>query len=196
MDTISNDPASNDPARRRRFETVVLPHLPSAYNLARWLTKNDRDAEDIVQESCMRAFKFFDGLHGDNGRPWLLAIVRNASFKWLRDRREELGDSEFDEALHSAEDAAAATGAESLSNNPELLMEHRDARRQVNEALLRLPPEFREALVLRDVEDLSYKEIAIVAGIPIGTVMSRLARGRKLMAVSLQRTLRESHHGL
>ena len=185
-----------DPVRAKRFATIALPHLNAAYNLARWLVKSDRDAEDIVQEAYLRAFKFFDGFRGEDGRPWLLAIVRNASFQWLSERRAEHGNTEFDDDLHSVASADSTFDHGRPDGNPESILGRRDASRQINEALLQLPAEFREALVLRDLEDLSYKEIAVVAGIPIGTVMSRLARGRKLMAVALQRMNLESAHGL
>jgi RNA polymerase sigma factor (sigma-70 family) len=186
----------SDPARAKRFETIVLPHLNAAYNLARWLARNDRDAEDIVQESYLRAYKFFDGFRGEDARAWLLAIVRNASYQWLNDRRAERGNTSFDDEQHSVEGADSVIDNDRPDTNPESILSRRDVARQLDEALLRLPAEFREALVLRDLEDLSYKEIAAVAGIPIGTVMSRLARGRKLMAVALNRMKRESYHGL
>jgi RNA polymerase sigma factor (sigma-70 family) len=186
----------NDPTRAQRFATIILPHLNAAYNLARWLVKNDRDAEDIVQDAYLRAYKFFDGFRGEDGRPWLLAIVRNASFQWLNQRNAECGNTPFDDEMHSSENADSTIDSFRPYGNPESIAERRDDARQINEALLRLPPEFREALVLRDLEDLSYKEIAVVAGIPIGTVMSRLARGRKLMAIALHRLNLEPHHGL
>ena len=185
-----------DPIRAKRFATIVLPHLNAAYNLARWLVKSDRDAEDIVQEAYLRAYKFFDGFRGEDGRAWLLAIERNASFQWLTDQRAAKGHESFDEELHSGEGAGSAIDNDRPETNPESILGRRDEPRLLNEALLRLPPEFREALVLRDLEELSYKEIAAIAGIPIGTVMSRLARGRKLMAASLHRMKRESCHGL
>ena len=185
-----------DPARAKRFAAIVLPHLNAAYNLARWLVKSDRDAEDIVQDAYLRAYKFFDGFRGEDGRPWLLAIVRNASFQWLTDQRASKGHESFDEELHSEESEESAINHGRSDSYPASILERRDDAQQINEALLKLPTEFREALVLRDLEYLSYKEIAIVAGIPIGTVMSRLARGRKLMAASLQRMKPESHDGL
>jgi RNA polymerase sigma factor (sigma-70 family) len=188
--------SETDPARAKRFAAIVLPHLNAAYNLARWLVKSAGDAEDIVQEAYLRAYKFFDGFRGEDARPWLLAIVRNASFQWLSDRRAEQGNTPFDEELHSGESEGSVIDGDRPDTNPAAIMERRDEQRLLNEALLRLPPEFREALVLRDLEDLSYKEIAAIAGIPIGTVMSRLARARKLMAALLHRMERESCHGL
>ena len=153
-----------------RFEEIALPHLRAAYNLARWLVRNDQDAEDVVQEAYLRALKFFEGYRGGESRTWLLTIVRNTSYTWLqRNRARELTDSidETHEAVMLDFD------------NPELrLMDDTDAQ-MVREALAELPLEFREVMVMRELEELSYKEIATIADLPIGTVMSRLARGRK-----------------
>lgn len=165
----------NDDTTAGRFETIVLSHLDAAYNLARWLTRNDHQADDLVQEACLRAFRFFSGFRGRDGRAWLLTIVRNTYFTTLRDRRHENDSVGFDEDVHSL-DESGQTG-----NAAETLVSRNDAKRQVNDALERLPLEFREIVVLRELEELSYKEIAAVMGIPIGTVMSRLARGRKLL---------------
>ena len=153
-----------------RFEAVVLPHLPAAYNLARWLVRNDQDAEDVVQEAYLRAFKFFSGYLGGDSRTWLLTIVRNTCYSWLqRNRSQELTGS-IDE---THEDATVDIA------NPELrLMQNTDAQ-MVRAALTELPLEFREVMIMRELEELSYKEIAAIADLPIGTVMSRLARGRK-----------------
>ncbi|HEX5092112.1 MAG TPA: sigma-70 family RNA polymerase sigma factor [Burkholderiales bacterium] len=159
--------------RRDRFEQQLLPHLDAAHNLARWLTRNEADAQDVVQEAFLRAYRFFDGLRGEP-RPWLLTIVRNACFTWLqRNRPAELApiDEEIiDENAHSPE----ALAARSLD------------RRMLNEAIAALPAQFREVLVLRELEDLSYKDIARIADIPIGTVMSRLARARRLLTDSMR----------
>jgi RNA polymerase sigma-70 factor (ECF subfamily) len=164
-----------------RFEQVILPHLDAAHNLARWLLRSGPDAEDLVQEASLRAWRGFSGFRGGDGRGWLLAIVRNTCFTWLRkNRRQELAD-EFDEAIHSSEVDAPA--------DPERqLFEGLDTRR-VQQALEELPAEFREAVVLRELEGLSYKEIGDIAGVPIGTVMSRLARARKRLQQSLGKTL-------
>lgn len=159
-----------------RFEQFVLPHLGAAYNLARWLTSNDTDAEDIVQEAYLRAYKFFGGFHGTDGRAWLLTIVRNTTYTWLQQKRSPQLTTVFDEEIHSVE---------SDDSNPEtLLMQNLDSQllRQSMEAL---PLEFREVMILRELEGLSYKEIADVADIPVGTVMSRLARARKRLQLSL-----------
>ncbi len=158
---------------RARFEQQVLPHLDAAFNLARWLTRNDHDAEDVVQEAMLRAYRFFDALRGE-ARPWLLAIVRNACFSWLQaNRPAEL------QAIDRMELESDAPGPEALAA--------RDLdRRRVNEAIAALPVQFREVLVLRELEDLAYKDIARIAEIPIGTVMSRLARARRLLVESLR----------
>lgn len=153
-----------------RFEQVVLPHLGAAYNLARWLVRNDEDAEDIVQEAFLRAFKFFGGYRGGESRTWLLTIVRNTCYSWLqRNRARELTDP-LDE---TQEDLAV-----DFASPESVLMKNVDAR-IVREALVSLPIEFREVMVMREMEELSYKEIALIADLPLGTVMSRLARGRK-----------------
>ena len=151
------------------FDQVVLPHLDAAYNLARWLTRNGHDAEDVVQEAFLRALRFFGGYHGGNPRAWLLTIVRNTCYDWLRRNRPSEVPAEFDEELHSPVDP---------SPTPEdRVMEQAD-RLRIRAALEALPLPWREVLILRELEGLSYKEIADVAGIKIGTVMSRLARAR------------------
>ena len=150
--------------------------MDAAYNLARWLTRNDQDARDVVQESMLRAYRFFDGLRGE-ARPWLLALVRNACMSWLKaNRPAELAG--YDPAAPELELAEEDT--------PETLALRALDRRMLNEALAALPPHFREALILRDMEDLPYKDIARITGAPIGTVMSRLSRARRLLAASLQ----------
>ena len=160
----------------RRFEELIAPNLASAYNLARWLVGTREDAEDIVQEACLRAYASLHHLRGDDARPWLLAIVRNASMTWLKRTRGGLRETELDK---SCADQFPADG------DPEsLLLDTRD-RQRVQSAVASLPSEFREAIVLRELEECSYKEIAGIAGIPIGTVMSRLSRAR----TSLRETL-------
>ena len=159
-----------DETRAVRFEQVVLPHLPAAYNLARWLVRSDQDAEDVVQEAYLRAFKFFDGYRGGESRSWLLTIVRNSCHSWLqRNRARELSDP-----IDDSHDDALIDFA-----NPELRLLRQADALMVREALAELPLEFREVMVMREMEELSYKEIAAIADLPIGTVMSRLARGRK-----------------
>jgi RNA polymerase sigma-70 factor, ECF subfamily len=168
--------------RATRFQQIALPHLDAAHNLARWLTKNDFDAEDIVQEAYLRAFKYFDSFRGSNARGWLLGIVRHACYDWLREKRmlvtTPLGD---DAELERIVEAAAASADQPTAANPETTLLHRRDEELVNRLIEELPPDYRMMLILREMEDLSYREIAEVAGIPIGTVMSRLARARGLL---------------
>jgi RNA polymerase sigma-70 factor (ECF subfamily) len=161
---------ANDHGRLRRFEEAVLPHLDTAYDLARWLTKSDRDAEDVVQTACLRALQFFAGFRGANPRAWLLAIVRNTFYTWLQQNRAQELATPFDEERHTEEAAPRDPEAD--------LLLHAD-RHVLRQALEALPVAYREAIVLRELEGLSYREIAEIAGIPIGTVMSRLARARR-----------------
>jgi RNA polymerase sigma factor (sigma-70 family) len=152
-----------------RFEELALPHMEAAYNLARWLTGNDHDAEDVVQESYLRALKFFAGFRGENGRPWLLTIVRNTCYTWLRRNRMGEITTELEEE---------AQLVDTTSVNPEAMLLAAARTESVQRALEELPVEFREIVILRELEGLSYKEIAEIAAIPVGTVMSRLARAR------------------
>jgi RNA polymerase sigma-70 factor (ECF subfamily) len=153
-----------------QFEEALLPHLDAAYNLARWLTGNDHDAEDVVQDAYVRAMKFFDGFRGSGGRAWMLAIVRNTCYTWLRRNRGHEPLAVFDEEAHGLADEA---------QNPAALLLEKEGRELLREALEALPVEFREMVVLRDLEGLSYKEIAGVVEVPLGTVMSRLGRARE-----------------
>jgi RNA polymerase sigma factor (sigma-70 family) len=155
--------------RVARFEQAVLPHLGAAYNLARWLTRNDHDAEDMVQEAYLRAYRFFDRFRGGDGRAWLLSVVRNTCYTWLKQNRAHELATPFDEALHSPDSA---------ESGPERRLLQQASAELLREALEELPAEFREVIVLRELEGLSYKEIAAVADIPLGTVMSRLTRAR------------------
>jgi RNA polymerase sigma-70 factor (ECF subfamily) len=164
--------------RLRLYEQKVLPHLDAAYNLARWLAGNDHDAQDVAQEASLRAFKFFGGFHGENARAWLLSIVRNTFYTWLRKNRPKEKLVEIDDETLAIEDESA--GAESASPP----FADADAVRRV---IAELPVEFREIVILREMEGFSYKEIADLAEVPIGTVMSRLARARKLLQKSLTR---------
>jgi RNA polymerase sigma factor (sigma-70 family) len=173
--------------KARRFGEMALPHLNAAYNLARWLTRSDQDAQDIVQEAYLRAFKFFDGFHGEDARAWLLAIVRNTTYTWLQQNRNHVHNAFFDEDFYDLNEADSATLCDQPDNNPAAILARNDDKRLLDRALGQLPVEFREVLVLRELEDLSYKEISRIAGIPIGTVMSRLARGRRLLQACLAR---------
>jgi RNA polymerase sigma factor (sigma-70 family) len=151
------------------FEEAILPHLDAAHNLARWLLRNEQDAQDVVQESYLRAFRSFGGFHGGNGRAWLLTIVRNTSYTLLKKNRGADLTTTFDEEIHAPSDKSVS---------PSTILEQSEDAELIKEAINELPAEFREILVLRHQEGLSYKEIADVAQIPPGTVMSRLARAR------------------
>lgn len=158
----------------------MLPHMNDAYTLARYLVRNDHDAEDVVQDAFLRAFMYRDSFRGEGGssaRAWLLTIVRNTAFSWRRKIKPSQGATEFDEAVHS--DAIAG-------DHPEAAVLRQDTQDAINAALDDLPAEFREVIILREVEGLSYQEISEVAGVPVGTVMSRLSRARN----RLQRILR------
>ena len=151
------------------FEEAMLPHLDAAHNLARWLLRNEQDAQDVVQEAYLRAFKSFAGFRGSNGRAWLLTIVRNTSYTLLKKNRAADLTITFDEEVH-------ASGRESVS--PAAILEHAEDAELMRNAMEKLPAEFREILSLRHQEDLSYKELGEILKIPTGTVMSRLARAR------------------
>jgi RNA polymerase sigma-70 factor, ECF subfamily len=168
-------------AKREGFEQTVLPHLDAAYNLARWLTRNEQDAQDVTQEACLRAFRFFDGYQGGNMRAWLLTIVRNTCYTWLRQNRPPGSPVEFDEEIHSDESTGGA--------DPEIQALASADKETLRRALEELPDVFREALVLRELEGMSYKEIADVTSVSLGTVMSRLARGRTRLRESLSVSL-------
>ena len=169
------------------FDEAALPHLDAAYNLARWLTRNDKDAEDVVQEAYLRAFKHFSSFHGGDGRPWLLAIVRNTYYNWIRSNRIPELETPFDEETY-------ATIQD--DSDPEMQMVREADNEMVRGALEELPAEFREIIVLREFEELSYKEIADVAKIPLGTVMSRLARARKRLERILRHWDKETCEGV
>lgn len=164
------------PDKFSRFEEAILPHLDAAYNLARWLMRNEDEAADAVQDACLRALRFIGGFRGGDGRVWLLAIVRNACYSRLRRGARREMETEFDDEVHSLETEAA---------NPEDLLERSRDSETLGRALEELPDEFREIVVMRELEGMAYREIAEVAGVPIGTVMSRLARARKRLQQAL-----------
>ena len=161
------------------FERQVLPHLDAAYNLARFLMRNDQDAEDVVQEASLRAFRFFEGFRGENSRAWFLSIVRNTSYTALKRQRGDEDNVVFDEELHGGQIPPMDPGAE---------LDRAQDRQTVRAAIDQLPAEFREAITLRELEGCSYKEIADIAGVPIGTIMSRLARARRQLQMILSTT--------
>jgi RNA polymerase sigma factor (sigma-70 family) len=152
------------------FEAETSPLLGSAYNLARWLTRNHEDAEDVVQEAFLRAFSSFESFRGNDIRPWLLAIVRNTSMTFLSRKKGAAQTPDFEDVTKTAS---------TPDPDPETLMLESCSQEQLRDALAKLPSEFREAIVLRELEELSYKEIATVTGVPMGTVMSRISRARE-----------------
>jgi RNA polymerase sigma factor (sigma-70 family) len=158
------------------IEQALLPHLDAAYNLARWLTRDEHDAEDVVQEAYLRAMKFFGGFHGVDGRAWLLAIVRNTSYTWLQRKRARRPTTPVDGEIH--------TGKTDSPGPQELLLREED-KQAVRRAVENLPAQLREVVVLRELERRSYMEIATIAAIPQGTVMSRLARARERLRQQL-----------
>lgn len=155
------------------YEEALLPHLDAAYNLARWLTRDERDAEDVVQEAYLRAFKHFGAFKGGDARPWLLAIVRNTFYTWIQRNRLPEVVTPFDEEQDTHVSDAP---------DPEMLLLKESDKQMLRCALRKLPSEFLEVIVLREFEELSYKQIADVVQVPLGTVMSRLARARKRLA--------------
>ena len=166
-----------------------MPHLDSAYNLARWLTRNDADAQDVVQEAMLRAFKYFDGFDGQYAHAWLLKIVRNTCFTWLRENRSTSNAVPLEENLDAVDQDGSALelNAQGLGRSPEIIVEAiRDAR-QLDALIDELPAAYREVIILREMEDLSYREIAEISGVPIGTVMSRLARARQMLQTGLRK---------
>jgi len=161
----------------RLFEETVLPHLDAAFNYARWLTRNDTDAEDVVQDACVRAIRFFSSLRNDDARAWLFTIVRNAWYSRVSRKANVAEGTRLNDGQDERPDNA-------LDPEERLLQQHTIAL--VRAALEQLPVDFREVIVLREIEGLSYKEIAEVAGVPVGTVMSRLARARERLQTILK----------
>jgi RNA polymerase sigma-70 factor (ECF subfamily) len=183
---LMNSPAQGkgpdvlDTQDQARFETLVLPHLDAAFNLARWLLRGGADAEDVAQEAMLRSYRFFHGFHGGDVRAWLLQIVRNTCYTWLEKNRHVKDETEFNEELHGP---ASAT--------PEALAIEGNNRERLTRALESLAPRYREVIVLRELEGCSYKEIATITSIPIGTVMSTLSRARRQLQVALGGPIQE-----
>ena len=175
---------------RGNFEQLAVPHLDAAHNLAYWLVRNRPDAEDIVQDAFLRAYRAFATFRGDDIKPWLLAIVRNVAYRWLAVRQRTSNVVSIEEAFNSrASDQSDQALAVSQEPSAEALLIGAQERALVLDALAKLPPAFREVLVLREIEDLSYGEIADVIGSPIGTIMSRLSRARAELRVTLQTSM-------
>jgi len=175
-----------DAAARERFERLLLPHMDAAYSLALWLMRDQAQAEEAVQEAYLRAYRFFHSMRGDDARPWLLGIVRNTCYTALERGREGAASDAFEDERHG-EEAVAPGAVVRFPVNPEFAAIQSADRALVHRCLGGLATEFREAVVLREIHGHSYKEIAAIVGAPIGTVMSRISRGRKL----LQRALAE-----
>jgi RNA polymerase sigma-70 factor (ECF subfamily) len=163
------------------FEQLIVPHLNAAYNLARWMTRNDNDAEDVVQEAYMRAFRFFDGFKGGDGKAWLLAVVRNTCRTWVRQQKGNVPKVVFDEQMHGNQRGSASVEADLVEQSK---------LGSLHECLDLLPIDYRGVLVMRELEEMSYKEIAEAASVPLGTVMSRLSRARKLLEQCLTARLK------
>ena len=174
----------SDGENHGRFESLALPHLDAAYNLARWLTHNDHDAQDVVQEALVRAMRYIGGFRGDSARAWLLQIVRHTCYSWLKENRP-VENVVLDDTDDARQDIAAPAADE-----PHSIAMRKADRLQINEAIAALPVAYREVLVLRELEDLSYNDIARIADIPLGTVMSRLSRARGLMREALMPSAR------
>ncbi len=171
-----------DQEKQALFEQTILPHINAAFNLARWLIKNDQDAEDIVQESCLRAYKYFSSYHGGDSRAWLLTIVRNTCFTWLHENQAQGLTVDLDEEISTREIDG---------DDAEQRLQIQADQQSVTRALEELPAAYRELIVLRELEGMSYKEIALIAGVPLGTVMSRLARARQQLKAFLRQQYAE-----
>jgi RNA polymerase sigma-70 factor (ECF subfamily) len=177
---VPDAPEALNAQETERFNQLVLPHLDSAFNLARWLVRNRTDAQDVTQEAMLRAYRFFGGFHGGDARAWLLQIVRNTCFSWMEKNRRPEPEAEFNEEVHLPN-----------SITPEALAIASNNRDRLARALETLPARFREVLVLRELEGCSYKEISAITSIPIGTVMSALSRARQQLQVALTNPTRE-----
>jgi RNA polymerase sigma-70 factor (ECF subfamily) len=183
-----------DEAKRERFERLVLPHLDAAFGLARWLMRDAIQAEEAVQEAYLRAYRFFSAFRGEDARPWILGVVRNACYSLLERERRAAGTAPFDDEVHGEESAAPGTVLP-FPLDPEAAAIERAERELLQACLRGLPAAYREAIVLRELHGCSYREIAHVVDVPIGTVMSRLARARKLLRRALATQMQERGTG-
>ena len=173
------------PSDIARFEATVLVHLDAAYGLARWLIQDQAAAEDAVQDACLRALRFWDGMSGPNPKAWFMAVVRNTCMDSLRASKQRSLENEYDDELHGMMNSDSR-------QTPETLLMQASEAKWVRESIALLPIEFREVIVLRELEEMSYKEISAIVNVPIGTVMSRISRGRDLLAHRLQADLRKA----
>ncbi|MBI3560126.1 MAG: sigma-70 family RNA polymerase sigma factor [Gammaproteobacteria bacterium] len=168
-------------SKRAQFEEIVLPHLDAAYNLARWLVRHPQDAQDLTQEACERAWRFIESFRGGNARAWLLAIVRNTCFSWLQTQGHKHISIEFNEQLHHSDQLNLASGSRLMAADPAELLLQSIERGLIQRELEAMPLEYREIILLREMEGFSYQEISQIVAIPMGTVMSRLARARRAL---------------
>lgn len=185
-----------DPSHTRQFEQAVLPHLDAAYNLAFWLTCNADDAADVTQEAFLRAFRFYGGFHGGNTRAWILTIVRRTCYSWLKRNRQRGIMQPFDDERRysSSADGSCASSVVDTIETPETALIKHNRAEQLNVAIAALPEEYREVLILREFEDMSYKDIAGIIEAPLGTVMSRLSRARQRLQQSLSASEPQGMH--
>jgi RNA polymerase sigma-70 factor, ECF subfamily len=181
--------------KARRFEKIMIPYLDSAYNLARWITRSDADAQDVVQESFLRAFKYFDGFAGEYPNAWLLSIVRNTCYTWIKSHRPDEAVIPIDSDPHvvDGDPNAMYENAQGLGRDPETLLIESERRRRLDDMIAQLPVAYREVIILRELEEMSYIEIAQVLAVPIGTVMSRLARARQSLQASWRKREGREH---
>lgn len=170
-----------DRHKRIEFEHVVLPHLDAAHNLARWLIGHPHDAQELTQDAVARAFRFFETYRGGDARAWLLRIVRNTCYDWLGTHRKHPRQNRFDEEHHSEDGASISAANVAMGRSPEEILLHRIEGESLQRELAGLPVQFREALILRELEGLSYQEISAITDVPPGTVMSRLSRARRML---------------
>ena len=171
---------------------MVLPHLNAAYNLARWLVKDEHCAQDLVQEAYLKALRYFESFHGDDARPWVLTIVRNTCYSWLGDQKRAGRFIEFREDMESGEESREWL---SEQDGPEDHLIRKNEQERLNSAIEALPVVFREVLILREIEEMSYDNIAEIIQIPLGTVMSRLSRARAQLRQTLRDVFQGVHHG-
>ena len=177
--------------RRHRFEALVLPHLDAAYRFARWLSRSPGDADDVVQEAILRAFRGFDALRGSDVKAWLLTIVKNCHLTALK-QQQRRGFVPLPEE-HDVQDGQAMIAT---TPDPESTSVRRDEKRTLDRLMSALPEEHREVLVLREIEEMDYREIAAVTNVPIGTVMSRLARARAALKTRWLKETEEEPHAV